>query len=164
MLTFDTKKSKALSMPVLVDGIDQSFLTFKMVIEVNGVDYGFKAKHEGDSVKFVIPPLEGVVGNISEGIYNARLEVSTITEGDRGFYMQPWAEQISVKRPVTVEVVSPKEETTVTESANIVNEGIKLKVSSLFSEHDLDESEVSVIIEEEKVKTKPNKHLRDLLK
>ena len=44
MLTFEMRKTKTLSMPVLVEGIEQSHLKFKFVIEANGVDYGFPAE------------------------------------------------------------------------------------------------------------------------
>ena len=137
MLTFDMKKTKALSMPVLVEGIDQGHLRFKMVIEVNGVDYGFKATNEGDAVKFVIPPLEGVIKDLKDGVYNAKLEVSAITEGDRGFFMQPWSEQVRVKKSVSIEVAPIKEETKV-ETIEEARDKVKLAITSIFSDEDIE--------------------------
>ena len=110
MLTFEMKKVKSLSMPVLVEGIDQGQLKFKFVIEADGVDYGFPAEQGGDNVKFIIPPLDTVVKTLNEGIYKAKLEVSALTEGDRGFFMQRWAEEIRVKQSVSVEVEPMAEE------------------------------------------------------
>lgn len=136
MLTFEMKKVKSLSMPVLVEGIDQGQLKFKFVIEADGVDYGFPAEQGGDTVKFVIPPLNTVVKSLTEGIYKAKLEVSALTEGDRGFFMQPWAEEINVKQSVSVEVAPMAEEL---EEAEIpIEKKVKLKITSIFTEEDSD--------------------------
>ena len=64
MLTFEMRKTKTLSMPVLVEGIEQSHLKFKFVIEHKGVDYGFPAESGGDAVKFIIPSLDTVIKNL----------------------------------------------------------------------------------------------------
>lgn len=155
MLTFEMKKSKALSMPVLVEGINQDLLRFKFVIEANGVDYGFKAEQGGDNVKFIIPPLEGIIEGLEAGKYNAKLEVSAITEGDRGFFMQPWAEEVRIKKSVSV-AVAP----VVSESEEIDDEPekkVNLKMASIFTEETVDEPEVEECEEEPK---KKNEKLR----
>ena len=133
MLTFEMKKVKSLSMPVLVEGIDQGQLKFKFVIEADGVDYGFPAEQGGDNVKFIIPPLEKVVKSLKEGIYKAKLEVSALTEGDRGFFMQPWAEEIRVKQSVSVEVEPMAEDLKEEEAPE---KKVKLKITSIFTEDD----------------------------
>jgi len=157
MLTFEMRKTKSLSMPVLVEGIQQEMLRFKFVVEVNGIDYGFKAKTGGDNVQFAIPPLETVIEGLEDGVYNAKLEVSAITEGDRGFFMQPWNEQVRVKQSVNIEVAPVEEEI----KEEPVTEKIKLKITSIFTESDDD-----VEIEEECATEKINKNnkLRDKFK
>jgi len=135
MLTFEKRKTKKLSMPVLVEGIDQSFLRFKFVIESNGVEYAFPAERGGDSVNFIIPPLDTVIRDIEDGTYNAKLEVSAITEGDRGFFMQPWGEQIRVKNSVMVKLEDPVVEEDKIEEAP--SEKVKLKITSIFTEEDI---------------------------
>ena len=155
MLTFEMRKTKTLSMPVLVEGIDQSHLKFKFVIEHNGVEYGFPAEKGGDSVKFVIPSLDTVIEGIEEGIYNATLQVSSITEGDRGFYMQPWGEQIRVKQSVKISIEEP-----VVDSEPVqedIDRKVNLKFASIFTEEDTDS------VEEECIKKKNNK-MREKLK
>lgn len=138
MLTFEMRKTKKLSMPVLVEGIQQEMLNFKFIIESNGVEYGFPAERGGDNVSFIIPPLDRVIEELEEGVYNAKLEVSAITEGDRGFFMQPWGEQIRVKQSVSVEVKPVKEEDSVEEK---IEEKVKLKISSIFTEEEGDHVE-----------------------
>lgn len=131
MIVFEMRKPKALSMPALVEGIEPAHLKFKFVIEANGVDYGFPAVMEGDNIKFVIPALDDVVHGLQEGNYKAKLEVSALTEGDKGFYMQPWAEEIRVKQSVMVKVeeaIDPEPEKV--EEAEKVN----VKLASMFSE------------------------------
>ena len=157
MLTFEMKKTKSLSMPVLVEGIDQKMLRFKMVLSIGDVDYGFPAIQEGDNVKFVIPPLDRVVKSLKEGIYGAKLEVSAITEGDRGFFMMPWAEQVRVKQSVSIEVDAVEDETPVEEEKRPVN----VKLASIFSEQDGVVEEEPVIEEEDK---KKNERLRNFMK
>lgn len=154
MLTFDLRKTKTLSMPVLVEGIDQGQLKFKFVIESNGVEYGFPAEKGGENVKFIIPPLDGVIDNIKDGMLNAKLEVSAITEGDRGFFMLPWAEQIRVKQSVMVSVKPVKEE----ETPEPVAEKVKLKITSIFTEEDSEPVEEQECVEKEAKKF--NKKMR----
>ena len=163
MLTFEMRKTKTLSMPVLVEGIEQSHLKFKFVIEVKGVDYGFLAESGGDNVKFVIPSLDTVIKGLEAGIYNAKLEVSAITEGDRGFYMQPWGEQIRVKQSVMVAVEEPvQEEEEVVEE---IEKKVKLKITSIFTESDEDSPPVEEECgKEHKEPKKQNKKMRDKFK
>ena len=153
MLTFEMKKVKSLSMPVLVEGIDQGQLKFKFVIESDGVDYGFPAEQGGDNIKFIIPPLENIVKTISEGIYNAKLEVSALTEGDRGFFMQPWAEEIRVKQSVSVEVAPVEEDL----KEEVLEKKVKLKITSIFTEED-SEPNVDEECDKDKTKNKVNKN------
>lgn len=135
MLTFEMRKTKALSMPVLVEGIDQKQLKFKFVIECDGVEYGFPAEKGGENVKFIIPPLDRVIESLEDGVYSAKLEVSAITEGDRGFFMQPWSEQIRVKKSVSVEVKPVVEESV---SDPEPEKKIKMKIASIFTEEEVD--------------------------
>ena len=97
MISFDMKKAKTLAMPILVEGIDQDKLDFKFVVEINGISYGFPAITDKDTIKFHIPPLDEVVKHLVAGLYEARLEASSLTQGDSGYYMQPWTEKISQK-------------------------------------------------------------------
>ena len=159
MLTFEMRKTKTLSMPVLVEGIEQSHLKFKFVIEHKGVDYGFPAVSGGDNVKFVIPSLDTVIKGLEAGTLNAKLEVSALTEGDRGFFMQPWGEQIRVKQSVMVAVEQPVQEEEVVEDAPI--EKVKLKITSIFTESDDDAPVEEECDKEEK---KVNKKMRDKFK
>lgn len=146
-------------MPVLVEGIEQSHLRFKFVIEANGVDYGFKAESGGDNVKFIIPSLDTVIKGLEEGTYNAKLEVSAITEGDRGFFMQPWGEQIRVKQSVMIAMEEPVQEDEPV--AEEVEKKVKLKITSIFTEEDSDAPPV----EEECGKPKKkNSKMRDKFK
>jgi len=159
MLTFEMRKTKTLSMPVLVEGIEQSHLKFKFVIEHKGVDFGFVAESGGENVKFVIPSLDTVIKGLEAGVLNAKLEVSAITEGDRGFFMQPWGEQIRVKQSVMVAVEEPVQEEEVVEETPI--ERVKLKITSIFTESDDDAP-----VEEEcdKEPKKKNNKMRDKFK
>ena len=158
MLTFEMRKNKTLSMPVLVEGIEQSHLKFKFVIEANGVDYGFPAEGGGDNVRFVIPSLDTVIEGLEAGVYNAKLEVSAITEGDRGFFMQPWAEQINVKQSVMVAMEEPvQEEEPVAEE---IEKKVKLKITSIFTEEDTDAPPVKEC-DKTAVAKKMNKKMRE---
>lgn len=154
MLTFELRKSKSLSMPVLVEGIRQEQLKFRFVIEADGVDYGFTATQDGDNVKFVIPPLDNIIKSINDGTYNARLEVSSIVEGDRGFFMQPWAEQIRIKKSVNVAVQTVKDEAPVHED---VTKDVKVRMATIFAESDGDVEPEKIEIVEDKKPKKPTK-------
>lgn len=156
MIVFEMRKPKALSMPALVEGIEPAHLKFKFVIEANGVDYGFPAVMEGDNVKFVIPALETVVHDLKAGKYKAKLEVSALTEGDKGFYMQPWGEEIRIKQSVKIQVaeaVEPEPEP--------VEESVKvnLKLAAVFSESNIEE-ECGAEEEEKDDKKKKNEKMR----
>ena len=159
MLTFEMRKTKKLSMPVLVEGIEQSYLRFKFVIESNGVEYAFPAEQGGDNVNFVIPPLDTVIKDLDDGVYNAKLEVSAITEGDKGFFMQPWGEQIRVKKSVIVKMEEPVVEEEKVEEAPA--EKVKLKITSIFTEEDVDAPPVEEC--DDKETKKKNKKMREKL-
>ena len=158
MIVFEMRKPKALSMPALVEGIEPAHLKFKFVIEAKGVDYGFPAVMEGDNIKFVIPALETVVNELQEGIYKAKLEVSALTEGDKGFYMQPWAEEVRIKKSIVVQVaeaIDPEPEKV--EEVKTVN----LKLAQMFSEENVEENVVGIIDQEEdKRKKDKNEKMR----
>ncbi len=143
MITFEMKKPKALSMPILVEGIDQGHLKFRFTIEMNNVSYSFPAVQEGDTVKFMIPALDTIVKNPKEGIYKARLEVSALTEGDRGFYMNPWSEEIRVKKSVSIEVQPVTEE----QKKEMVSEDVKVKVTTKFVEEDITVADLPIVEE-----------------
>ena len=160
MIVFEMRKPKALSMPALVEGIEPSHLKFKFVIEANGVDYGFPAVMEGDNIKFVIPALETVVHELQAGIYKAKLEVSALTEGDKGFYMQPWAEEVRIKQSVKIQVaeaVDPEPEKV--EEVKQVN----LKLAAMFSEENVEEDEGCVEPEKKEKKDKNDAMRRKFL-
>lgn len=160
MLIFEMRKSKSLSMPVLVEGINQDQLRFRLVVEIKGVDYGFTATQDGDNVRFIIPPLDNVVKTLEEGTYNARLEVSSIVEGDRGFFMQPWAEQVRIKKSANIAVVDVKDNSPVQEDKA---DKVKVKLAKIFSESDgVDEPEVVEVKEKvEKKNTKLSKFMEN---
>ena len=161
MLTFEMRKTKKLSMPVLVEGIEQSALKFKFVVEHNGVEYGFPAERGGDNVSFIIPPLDESIKDLEAGTYNARLDVCAITEGDRGFFMQPWAEQIRVKQSVVVKMDEPVVEEEKVEEAP--EKKVKLKITSIFTEEDVDAPVEEECGKDHKKDTKKNKKMRDKL-
>lgn len=158
MISFDMSKPKTLAMPILVEGIDQEKLDFKFVVEIDGVSYGFPAVQEEGNIKFHIPALGDVVKHLVQGIYEAKLEASSLTQGDSGYYMQPWTEKINVKQSVSVAVPDTLEEEEVTEPKKKVN----LKIASIFSESD------GEVVEEEcgedHKEKKINKKMRDKFK
>jgi len=125
MISFDMSKPKTLAMPILVEGIEQKTLDFKFVVEISGVSYGFPAVQEEGNIKFLIPALGDVVKHLVAGIYEARLEASSLTQGDSGYYMQPWTEKINVKQSVTVSDPDTLEEEEVKETTRKV----KLKIA-----------------------------------
>jgi len=157
MIVFEMRKPKALSMPALVEGIEPKHLKFKFVIEANGVHYGFPAIMEGDNIKFVIPALETVVHDLQAGTYKAKLEVSALTEGDKGFYMQPWAEEVRVKQSVKIQVaeaIDPEPEKV--EEIKRVN----LKLAAMFSEENVEECGETDTEKEDKLKKDKNEKMR----
>ena len=153
MISFDMNKPKSLSMPILVEGIDQKTLDFKFIIEVNGISYGFSAMHEDGSIKFNLPALDDIVKHLVPGIYEARLEASSITQGDSGYFMMPWSDKINVKQSVSVSV--PKEPVVENEETEPpVEKKVRLKIASIFSESD---SVDEIAVEECKDEKKPKK-------
>lgn len=160
MISFDMNKSKSLAMPILVEGIDQSQLDFKFIVEINGVSYGFPAIQEEGNIKFNIPALGDVVKHLVVGIYEARLEASSMTQGDSGYYMQPWTEKINVKQSVAVAVQEDKLEE---EEEKVAPRKVNLKIASIFSETDGEVVEEECGKDHDKEK-KMNKKMRDKFK
>jgi hypothetical protein len=160
MLSFDMNKPKSLAMPILVEGIDQESLDFKFVIEVNGVSYGFPAIQEEGAIKFLIPALDDVVKHMVAGIYEARLEASSLTQGESGYYMQPWSEKINVKQSVSVQVSEEKISEMTKEE--VPTKPVNLKIAAMFSEGTVaEENEVGTTDQEEEERNqKKNEKMR----
>lgn len=120
MVNIDVSKKKTLSMTTLIEGVSNTSLNFRFVIEVNNIEYGFKAKLIKDEVKIEIPIIEDIIRDIQEGTYKAKLEVSSINEDTSGFYMRPWSGDVVFKRTPKVETVFEEE---------VANENTRPKIS-----------------------------------
>ncbi len=132
MITFDPYETKKLSVPVRVKGMQSENLNFYFVIKDNDIFYSFPAdKIEENKVSIQIPPLNNIIQNIKPGTYNAHIEVNTITENYKGFYMKPWENQIKIKESPDINVESVSEESSIKEK----EEERTIEVGSLQEEN-----------------------------
>lgn len=127
MIILDSNKNKKLSMSIIVEGIEQEKLDFKFIIEKDGIEYGFPAELDGNKVKLKIPALVNVIKELDSGRYPAKIEVSAVTEGNKGFYMRPWEDTVKIE-------VAPEVSVSLDESEEEPTENISVQI-----EEDIDE-------------------------
>lgn len=161
MITFDPYKTKSLTVPIRVKGIQSESLNFYFVIKENNVNFSFPAKSvNGDEVSFEIPPLSNVIQEVESGEYDAHIEVNAITESYKGFYMKPWTSKVKIKVSPEVNVEEIEEDTD-----SSLSEEEEVTVGEL-KEKDIKEetSEPKKEKEGDKKKSKKNTRMSKVLK
>lgn len=109
-------------------GIKPQSLNFTFRIMIEGVEYGFPCKLDGNKVSVRIPPLADIVKeNLENGNYDAKLEVT----GEDKYYLKPFSESIKVKiePKVEIEIAESKEDL-----AQDIKEASTVIVSSIIEE------------------------------
>jgi hypothetical protein len=101
MIELNINQKKSLTFELQVTGVDYKNLNGSLVLEIDGVEYGFPVKVSETSIIADIPPLKSIVKReIKHGEHiNSRLSLN----GD-GFYLAPWDGLFEVKSPVLAEV------------------------------------------------------------
>lgn len=98
MLTLDATVEKLLTFQVEIDGVGCDELGGFVRFMHEGIEYGFPAIIESDSITTVITPLSEIFPNLKSGtIVNARLDI--IAE-DRIF--TPWEDEMKISKPMTI--------------------------------------------------------------
>lgn len=105
MLKLDTNNKKKLKFDVQISGIDSNLLEGALRLVIEGVEYGFPAKFSSNSIEVEVPPLTTVVKEIKDDtVANARLDVY-----GNGYYINPWKQDILVKKTIKVEATMHQE-------------------------------------------------------
>lgn len=101
-LIFDLDKDKNIAMMVETSGIENpDKLEFTFNITVKDVKYGFPCELKEGKVEICIPPLNTVISNVKSGTYKASLDVT----GDKNYFLQPFNEEVTLKREPKVDVI-----------------------------------------------------------
>ena len=115
MVQLKNDEMNELMFDLVVEGIETRMLSSKFRIIIDGIEYGFPCKIEGDKVKISVPALDTILKESKAGVYKARLEVV----GNNAFLV-PWEDEIEIK-------IEPKVIATVEKSHDIVTENVKVR-------------------------------------
>jgi hypothetical protein len=100
MLDLNVNQKKSLSFELQVTCVDYKNITGSMVLEIDGVEYGFPVVVEQDSVSVEIPPLKNI---IKREVNHGEKITSKLALNGEGFYLNPWVGEFEVKSPVQAE-------------------------------------------------------------
>jgi len=102
MLTINPNEEKTIGFVVEVSGVGCEEMTGHVRFAFEGVEYGFPVSFSGDEILATIKPLNDLFeGKLKNGtILEARLD---LTSPDHNYYFNPWADEIQIKMPVSVE-------------------------------------------------------------
>jgi len=125
MLEINISQKKSLTFELQVTGIDYKNINGSMILELDGVEYGFPITISENSVSVEIPPLKNIVKreiNHGEKI-NSKLSIN-----GEGFYLSPWVGEFEVRSPVQAEA-KIVEKSTVKASAILGEEKREIKTN-----------------------------------
>lgn len=141
-LIFDIEKDKKIAMMVETSGIESpDKLDFTFNITVDGVRYGFPCELKEGKVEISIPPLNTIISKVKAGKYMASLDVT----GDKNYFLQPFNEEIMLKREPKVDVIVDDENNTT------MKEAITASISKIIDIEDSpsDEKDVTKDVNED---------------
>lgn len=92
---------KLLEFKTHIEGTDVDDLKAKVVVTIDGVDYGFLSEVDGSKIKAEIPPLNGFVREENlRGVKKASARLDVIA-GNKT-YFTPWSDNLTLEIPVEV--------------------------------------------------------------
>jgi hypothetical protein len=102
MLTINPNEEKTIGFVVEINGVGCDELYGHVRFSFDGVEYGFPVHIEGDEITATIKPLNELFeGKLKNGtLLEARLDLAS---PKHNYYFNPWADEIQVKMPVSVE-------------------------------------------------------------
>jgi len=110
-LKIKANEKKSLQFAVQIGGIDPKELSGSLRVLIDGIEYGFPAEIQAESISISIPPLGSV---IKRSLKDDELIPSKLEIHGNGFYMDPWKGEFQISNPVKVEakMISEDEEKT----------------------------------------------------
>ena len=156
MVKVNVKKSKRLKFGVSVTGVQARDLRGALRMTIEGIEYGFPAKVEDNSLVVLVPPLDDIISfELNEGQkIPATLEVIA-----NEIYLVPWADTIRIEKPIEVAARITEDEVSEEKEKPVVK-------MSLTEDDDIEDEKKKVITEkkpvkeEKALKTKPKKTSR----
>lgn len=102
MLTINPNEEKTIGFVVEINGVGCEEMTGHIRFAHEGVEYGFPVQFDGDQILATIKPLNELFeGKLKNGtLLEARLDLAS---PNHNYYFNPWADEIQVKMPVSVE-------------------------------------------------------------
>lgn len=102
MLTINPNEEKTINFVVEINGVDCQEMTGHVRFSYGDVEYGFPVEFHGDEITATIKPLNEIFdGHLKNGMtLAARLDLAA---PEHNYYFNPWADEIEVKMPVSVE-------------------------------------------------------------
>lgn len=102
MLTINPNEEKTINFVVEINGVDCQEMTGHVRFSYGDVEYGFPVEFNGDEITATIKPLNEIFGGkLKNGMtLAARLDLAA---PKHNYYFNPWADEIEVKMPVSVE-------------------------------------------------------------
>ncbi len=99
LIKVDINRGKLVRFDLDIRGIERELLNGKLVIEVNGVEYGFPAVIVGNKAEVKIPCLFDVIYNIET--YKTYMKAYLVLFGEYNYYI-PWEGKLKVLTPKKV--------------------------------------------------------------
>lgn len=102
MLTINPNEEKTINFVVEINGVGCEEMTGHVRFSYGDVEYGFPVEFHGDEITATIKPLNEIFdGKLKNGMtLAARLDLAS---ANHNYYFNPWADEIEVKMPVSVE-------------------------------------------------------------
>ena len=102
MLTINPNEEKTINFVVEVNGVGCEEMNGFVRFIFEDIEYGFPVSFHGDEISATIKPLNDLFeGRLKNGtILEARLDLAA---PEHNYYFNPWADEIQIKMPVSVE-------------------------------------------------------------
>jgi acetylornithine deacetylase/succinyl-diaminopimelate desuccinylase-like protein len=102
MLTINPNEEKTITFVVEIDGVGCDEMNGYVRFNYGEVEYGFPVEFHGDEITATIKPLNSIFeGKLKNGMtLAARLDLAAPAHN---YYFNPWADEIEIKMPVSVE-------------------------------------------------------------
>lgn len=109
MLTINPEEEKTIGFVVEINGVGCDEMIGHVRFAFEGVEYGFPVSFSGDEILATIKPLNKLFdGKLKNGtILEARLDLES---PEHNYYFNPWADEIEIKMPVSVEATIIEDE------------------------------------------------------
>jgi len=140
MLTINPNEEKTINFVVEINGVDCQEMNGHVRFSYGDVEYGFPVEFHGDEITATIKPLNEIFdGKLKNGMtLAARLDLAA---PNHNYYFNPWADEIEVRMPVSVEAK------VMDESGTVVGPSVKAKVRTekreVISERRVDKTKTS---------------------